>query len=306
MDQATFTKKRFVWMRREWPLHLMLVPSIIVVIIYAYLPMFGLVMVFQNFSPFLSFEGSPWIGWANFNYLFSLPNTVQLFRNTIEIAVAKIVAGQIAPLVLALLLNEVGSRKFSRVSQTIYFLPYFLSWVILGGVFRELFSLNGAVNSLIYAMGGEKIFFLGDGFWFRFILIVTDVWKGMGYNMIIYLAAITNIDPELYEAAVMDGCNRIQQCWHVTLPGLRSIIVLLGTLAIGNVLNAGFDQIFNMYNTLVYQSADIVDTYVYRLGLLNRQYSVSAALGVFKSFISLFFVGIAYFSAYKLSGYRIF
>ncbi len=294
------------WLRREVPLHLMLMPGVVVILIYGYLPMLGLVMVFQKFNPFLSFAGSQWVGWDNFRYLFSLANFGQLFRNTVEIAVAKIILGQIVPLGLALLLNEVHSRRFSRVSQTVFFLPYFLSWVILGGVFRELFSMNGGINTLLYALTGEKIFFLGDNLWFRLILIVTDVWKGMGYNMIIYLAAITNVDPALYEAAAIDGCNRVQQCRHVTLPGLRPMIVLLATLSIGGILNAGFDQIFNMYNTLVYESADIVDTFVYRLGMINRQYSVSAALGVFKSLISLVFVGAAYYGAYRFSDYRIF
>lgn len=305
MEKAVPAKRK-PWLFKELPLHLMLIPGIIVTVIYAYLPMLGLVMVFQRFNPFLSFTRSPWVGLDNFTYLFTLPNIGSLFENTVIIAVAKCILGQVAPLVLALLLNEVGSRKFSRVTQTIYFLPYFLSWVILGGVFRELFSLNGAVNTLLYHLTGEKIFFLGHGQWFRVILIVTDVWKGIGYNMIIFLAAITSIDSSLYEAAAIDGCNRIRQCWHVTLPGMRPIIVLCGTLAIGGVLNAGFDQIFNMYNTLVYDTADIVDTYVYRLGMLNMQYSVSAALGVFKSLISLIFVGAAYYGAYKFSDYRIF
>ncbi len=308
MQKALFGRRspRKRWFRKEATLHLMLAPSVLVVLVYGYLPMLGLVMVFQKFNPFLSFAGSPWVGLDNFRYLFSLANFGRLFRNTVEIAVAKIILGQIVPLALALLLNEVRSRRFSRVSQTIFFLPYFLSWVILGGVFRELFSLNGGVNTLLYAVTGEKVFFLGDNAWFRVILIVTDVWKGMGYNMIIYLAAITNVDPALYEASAIDGCSRVRQCWHVTLPGLRAIIILLATLSIGGVLNAGFDQIFNMYNTLVYESADIVDTFVYRLGMINRQYSVSAALGVFKSLISLVFVGIAYYSAYKFSDYRIF
>lgn len=308
MIQLTNNKKRsdLHSFRRELPLHLLLIPSVIITLIFCYLPMFGLVMVFQEFNPFLSFSGSAWVGLDNFKYLFSLPNTWQLFGNTVSIATLKLFFGLIIPLILALLLNEVKSKGFSRLAQTTYFLPYFLSWVILGGVFRELFSLDGGFNTLLYKVTGEKVFFLGEPSWFRILLISTDVWKGMGYNMIIFLAALTNIDPGLYEAAAIDGCNRIRQCWHVTLPGIRPMIVLLATLSLGNVLNAGFDQIFNMYNPLVYSTADIVDTYVYRLGLLNRQYSVSAALGTFKSLISLVFVALAYYSAYKFSDYRIF
>lgn len=300
---AAIRKRRF---RRELPLHCMLMPSLAVVLVYSYLPMLGLVMAFQKFNPILSFFRSPWVGWANFEYVFKLSNFGQILRNTVEIAVWKIVLGQIVPLILALLLNEVTQKRFKRVSQTVFFLPYFLSWVILGGVFRELFALDGGINSLLYSLSGHKIFFMGDNRWFRFILIATSVWKGMGYNMIVFLAAITNVDPSLYEAAAIDGCGRLRQSWHVTLPGIRPMIVLLATLAIGNVLNAGFDQIFNMYNPLVYESSDIIDTFVYRLGLINRQYSVSAALGLFKSVVSLFFVGIAYYSAYKFSDYRIF
>ena len=292
--------------RRELPLHLLLLPSVILVLIYCYLPMFGLVMVFQDFNPFLSFFRSEWVGMDNFKYLFSLPNVWLLFRNTVIIATLKLIFSQLVPLILALLLNEVKSKAFSRITQTIYFLPYFLSWVILGGVFRELFSLDGGLNTLLYSLFGEKIFFLGNGKWFRTILVTTDVWKGMGYNMIIFLAAMTNIDTDLYEAAQIDGCNRLRQCWHVTLPGIRPMIILLATLALGSILNAGFDQIFNMYNPLVYSEADIVDTYVYRMGLLHMQYSTSAALGVFKSMIALVFVATAYYLAYKISDYRIF
>lgn len=294
------------WFRKELPLHLLLLPAVILTLIYQYLPMFGQIMVFQDFNPFLSFTGSPWVGLKNFTFIFGQPNIGKLFRNTVFIAVWKIVLGQLVPLGLALLLNEVHSRKFSRVTQTMFFLPFFLSWVILGGILREIFSLDGIINTIIFNTTGNRIFFLGNGGWFRFIIIVSDIWKGMGYNMIIFLAAITNVDPQLYESAAIDGCGAVRKCWHVTLPGIRPMVILLATLAIGSVLNAGFDQIFNMYNTLVYEAADIVDTYVYRLGLINMQYSISAALGMFKSLISLVFVGLAYFLAYRLSDYRIF
>lgn len=294
------------WFRRELPLHFMLLPAVALAFIFYYLPMFGLVMAFQKFNPMQSFFNSKFVGWANFEYVFKLPTFGRVFWNSVEIAVGKIALGQMIPLLLALLLNEVTRNKFKRTAQTVFFLPYFISWVVLGGVFRELFALDGALNSIINAVFGQKIFFLGNNGWFRTILFATDTWKGMGYNMIIYLAAITNVDPAVYEAASIDGCGRVRQCWHVTLPGIRPMIILLATLAIGNVLNAGFDQIFNMYNPLVYESADIIDTFVYRLGLINRQYSVSAALGMFKSVLSLGLVGIAYYSAYKFSDYRIF
>lgn len=299
------TKKRH-WIFKEYPLHLLLLPGILVTVIYRYLPMFGLVMAFQNFNPVKSFTGSDFVGLKNFKYVFNLPNFSQVFWNSVQIAVAKIIVGQVVPIVLALLLNEVYKKWFTRVTQTILFLPHFLSWVILGGVFKELLSLDGIVNTVLDSITGEKIFFMGDNKWFPIILIVTSVWKSMGYSMIIHLATITGIDPELYEAAALDGCGRLRQTWHITLTGMRPMIILMATLAIGGILNAGFDQIYNMYNNLVYESSDILDTLVFRIGLENRQYSVSAALGLFQSIISVALVGIAYYTAYKTSDYRIF
>lgn len=299
------TKKRH-WIFKEYPLHILLLPGILVTLVYHYLPMFGVIMSFQNFNPIKSFAGSEFVGLKNFRYIFNLANFGQVFWNSVQIAVAKIIFEQIVPLALALSLNEVRRKWFSRTAQTIFFLPYFLSWVILGGVFKELLGLDGSVNTLLDFLTGEKIFFMGDNRWFPVILVITSVWKGMGYNMIIFLAAITGIDPALYEAAALDGCGRLRQTWHITLTGLRPMIILLATLAIGHILNAGFDQIFNMYNPLVYESADILDTLVYRIGMVNRQYSVSAALGLFKSVLSLGLVGISYYLAYKLSDYRIF
>lgn len=294
------------WFIRELPLHLMLLPAVICVLIFHYLPMFGIVMAFQKFNPMLSFSGSKWVAWDNFTYVFRMPNFKTVLSNSFEIAFVKCILNLIVPLIIALMLNEVGNTKFKRTSQTVFFLPYFLSWVVLGGVFRELFGLDGAVNTIINAITGKKIFFLANGGWMRAILFSTSIWKGQGYHMIIYLAAITNVDTGLYEAAAIDGCGKVRQCWHVTLPCIRPMIILLSTLSIGSILNAGFDQIFNLYNPLVYDSVDIIDTFVYRLGLVNRQYSVSAALGLFKSAVSLVLVGISYYSAYKFSDYRIF
>ncbi len=306
MKKTAVVHRPHNWFIRELPLHLMLLPCVAVVLIFHYFPMMGIVMAFQKFNPILSFTGSKWVGWSNFQYVFRMPNFVSILRNSFEIAIVKIVLDLIVPLVIALQLNEVTQNRFKRISQTVFFLPYFLSWVVLGGVFRELFGLDGAVNTVLDTLSGRKIYFLADGGWMRVILYVTNIWKNQGYHMIIYLAAITNVDSGLYEAAAIDGCGRVRQCWHVTMPCIRPMIILLSTLSIGSILNAGFDQIFNMYNPLVYDSVDIIDTFVYRLGLLNRQYSVSAALGLFKSAISLVLVGASYFAAYKFSDYRIF
>jgi putative aldouronate transport system permease protein len=291
----------------EWPLHLLILPGLILVIIYNYIPMLGLVMAFQKFIPALGITGSKWIGLDNFRYLLDLPNIWQVLWNTVYIAVMKIIVGLIAPITLAILLNEIIHERFKKFVQTMIYLPHFLSWVILGGILIDILSPNnGIVNQVIKAFGFEPIFFLGDNDWFPFTVVLTDQWKETGFNTIVYLAAITGIDPTLYEAAKLDGANRLRQTWHVTLPGMLPIIILLMTLSLGNVLNAGFDQIFNLYSPAVYESGDIIDTFVYRLGLVEAQYSVATAVGMFKSVVSLVLISVSYWMAYRFANYRIF
>jgi len=292
--------------KKEIPLHIMLIPAVVVCLIYSYGPMFGIVMAFQDFQPYLGFFKSEWVGWENFKYIFNLPDFGQIFYNTLLIATSKVVLGLVVPLILALLLNEVRKQLFSRLIQTSVFLPYFLSWAVLGGVIFEIFSFNGPINSILEFFNIDKIMFMGSNGWFRSIIIGSDVWKGMGYNMIIFLAAIVGINQSLYEAAEVDGATRWKQMLHITLPGMLPIIVLLATLSIGGILNAGFDQILILYNPTVYEGADVIDTFVYRLGLFDQQYAPAAAVGLFKSVISLGLVGLSYFLAYKYTDYRIF
>ena len=216
------------------------------------------------------------------------------------------VIGTVSAIVLSLMLNEVRRTGYRRVIQTVVYMPYFLSWVILGSIFTSMLSNDGMINNLIVAMGGQPIFFLGDNGWFRFILILTDVWKGVGFGTVVYLAAITAIDPTLYEAAVMDGAGRIRQTWHVTIPGMMPIIVLMAMLNLGNLMNAGFDQIFNMYNPLVMDSSDIIDTLVYRLGMVSAKFSLATAVGLLKSVITMILMSVSYFLAYKFADYRVF
>ena len=256
--------------KMEGPLHLMMLPAVVLLAIFNYYPLYGNVMAFQNFNPGLGFLHSPFVGLKYFRQLMALPNINNVFFNTIFIAAAKIFFGTVSAIVLSLMLNEVRRTGYRRVIQTVVYMPYFLSWVILGSIFTSMLSNDGMINNLIVAMGGQPIFFLGDNGWFRFILILTDVWKGVGFGTVVYLAAITAIDPTLYEAAVMDGAGRIRQTWHVTIPGMMPIIVLMAMLNLGNLMNAGFDQIFNMYNTLVMDSSDIIDTLVYRLEKVQR------------------------------------
>ncbi|GBG09543.1 protein lplB [Paenibacillus agaridevorans] len=303
MKQLTQRKGRYML---ELPLHLMLIPGILVTLVYSYGPMFGIIMAFQKFEPAMGFFKSKWVGWKNFEYIFRLPDFQQVIWNTFFISVMKICLGLAVPLILALLLNELIRGWFARFVQTTIFMPFFLSWAVLGGIMIELFSIKGPINSVVSAFGFEPIMFMAEKNWFVAIVVASDVWKGMGYNMIIFLAAIMGINANLYEAAEVDGAGKWRQMLHVTLPGMMPIIVLLCTLSLGSVLSAGFDQILVLYNPIVYETGDVIDTFVYRLGLFEQQYAPAAAIGLFKAGISVVLVSISYYLAYRLSNYRIF
>lgn len=286
--------------------HAMLLPGMIFLVIFSIIPMFGIVMAFQNFVPAKGIFGSKFVGLAQFQRLFMLPDFRQILENTLIIALSKIIIGTLLAIVFAVLLNECRNVRYKRFIQTAVYLPHFLSWVILAVMFSNIFSYTGIINQLITALGGEPVMFMISNTWFRPIVIGTDVWKEFGYNAVIYVAAMTSIDPSLYEAADIDGAGRWKKIMHITLPGILPTIILMGTLSIGNVLNAGFDQVFNMYSPLVYRTGDIIDTYVYREGLVNIQYSFATAVGLFKSIISFALLTTAYKLADKFCGYRIF
>ncbi|WP_153978289.1 ABC transporter permease [Paenibacillus xylanilyticus] len=296
--------KQFI---RNIPLHLMILPGLIIIIVFGYIPIAGLSIAFQNFSPIAGFKNMNWVGLDNFRYLFDLPGFGQVVWNTVFISVMKISSGLVIPVLVALLLNEVRKTGFKRTIQTVIYMPHFFSWVILAGIIVDVLSpSSGIVNMLLKSLGMEPIQFLASNDWFPYILVITDQWKEFGFGTIIYLAALTSIDKSLYEAAVMDGAGRWKQTWHITLPGIRPIVILMVTLSLGNVLNGGFDQVFNLYNPLVYESGDILDTMIYRIGLQDAQYSVSTALGLIKSVVSFIFIGLGYFLAYRFANYRIF
>lgn len=294
--------------KRTWPLHLLVLPVIVFAIIFNYLPMFGNIMAFLDYKPWLGFFGSEWVGLKHFFAIFEFDDSVQVIWNTLIIAVFKIVFGLAVPIVMALLLNEIRNIAVKRSVQTLVYLPHFLSWVILGGILIDILSVNGgAINRLLEAIFGiEPILFLGNGNWFRTVLVTSDIWKEFGFSMIVYLAAIGNVNPALYEAAEVDGASRFKQTLYVTLPAMLPIIIVVATLQLGNILNAGFDQVFNLYNPLVYDKGDIIDTYVYRMGLENGNFSFATAVGLFKSIISFVLIVIAYRLAYKFANYRIF
>lgn len=283
----------------------MLIPGIIVIFIFAYVPLYGLIIAFEKYNPGLGFA-SPWVGWDNFTYLFKQPNFVRTIRNTFVISVMKLLGGILVPVFFSLLLNEVRSTRLKRTFQTLVYIPNFLSWVILAGVLTDILASDGILNMAITAVGLPAVKFLDDPSIFPFTMVVSDIWKGFGFGTVVYLAALTSIDPQLYESAILDGATRFQKIRYITVPMLLPTIILMLVLALGGVMDAGFDQIYNLYSPIVYETGDIIDTYVYRLGFQQAQYSVGAAVGMFKSAISCVLVGLSYILADKCAGYRIF
>lgn len=293
--------------QHSWPMYVMLLPAIILALIFCYAPMGGLIMAFQNYKPWLGITGSEFVGLDNFKQIFEFKESYQVIINTFIIAVSKMVLGLIFPIIVALLLNEVHNMGLKKGIQTLVYLPHFLSWVTVAGMLRDILGMDGIVNMFLQKVFGmDPIFFLGNAGMFRQIVVISDLWKGFGFGMIVYLAAISNIDQSLYEAAEIDGAGRWKQTLYVTIPCILPMVIVMATLSLGNVLNAGFDQIFNLYSPLTYSTGDIIDTYVYRQSLVNGQYSFGTAVGLFKSGVSLFLTAVAYKLAYKFAGYRIF
>lgn len=301
-------KKKKVSFARTWPLHLMLLPGVLVLFVYTILPLLGNVMAFQNFQPILGFFRSKWVGLDNFKYMFMLPDTFNIFRNTLIIAVGKIIFNLVMSVFFAVLLYEMGGKHFKKMTQTICFLPHFLSWVILAMIFRDLLDGSGIINTVLLKLGmiEEAIVFLGSNSLFQGIIVSTDVWKEFGYGAIIFIAALAGINQELYEAASIDGASRLQKIWNITLPGIKVTVVLVATLNIANVLNAGFDQVYNLYSPIVYETGDIIDTYVYRMSFESAQYSLATAIGLLKSVVSFVLIVLSNYLAKRFANYRIF
>jgi putative aldouronate transport system permease protein len=293
MEQSAKIKKK-PWLSKDQLFFIgMVLPGILFLIVFSYGPMFGLLMAFQKYVPAKGVTGSEFVGLENFKYLINLPDVWQVTYNTVFIAVFKIVFNTVIPIAFAILLNEIRVKWMKKSMQTIVYLPHFLSWVILASVVVNLFNLDGTVNQILNSIGIDSINFLGSNKVFPHLLIWSDVWKEFGYNSIVFLAAITSIDPGLYEAATMDGASWSQRVRHVTLPGMMPFIILMTILALPNILNAGFDQVYNLYSPPVYQSGDILDTYVYRIGLIGRDYSLGTAVGLIKSIIGLVLIVVS-------------
>ena len=297
-------KSLAVTIKNQWQYYAMLLPGVIFTFIFCYIPLYGVIIAFEDYNVSMGFS-SPWVGLQNFTYLFSQPTFVRTIWNTMFISVWKLALGVVVPVTFAVLLNEMRPNKLKRVYQTLIYIPNFLSWIIMAGVLIDILAPEGAINLILSSLGLNTVNFLGDASVFPWTMIISDVWKGFGYGTIVYLAALTGIDPGLYESAYLDGATRWQQIKGITIPLLMPTIVLMTILALGNVLNAGFDQIYNMYSPAVWETGDIIDTYVYRLGIVQAQYSVGAAVGLFKSVISAILVAVSYVLADKLAGYRI-
>lgn len=269
----------------------MILPGLLFFIVFKYVPIFGSVIAFQDYNVFSGIFGSEFVGFKHFVNLFTYPEFPRILRNTLLISFYQLVIGFPAPIILALLLNEVRKMMFKRVIQTVIYLPHFLSWVIVGGlVISALSPSYGVVNELLSALGFEKIFFMQKPEYFRSIVVVSGIWKEVGWGTIIYLAALAGINPELYEAAEVDGAGKFRQVFSITLPALLPTIMVLLLLRIGNILDLGFEQIYTLLNPLVKETGDIIDTYIYEVGLLGFQYSYTTAIGIFKSVVGLILI----------------
>ncbi|GHU74421.1 sugar ABC transporter permease [Clostridia bacterium] len=289
--------------QKQLTLSLMFLPVIVYFLVFHYFPMYGVTLAFKNYSLSKGIIRSPWVGLVNFRKLLMATEFARAFRNTVIISALKLACGFPMPIILALLLNEVRSIRYKKIVQTVSYLPHFLSWVILSGMFMQLLSpSNGIINYILGLAGIKPIFFMADNRWFRTVLIVTDIWKGMGWGSIVYLAAIAGINPELYEAADCDGATRGRKTVSITLPLLAPTIAVVFILNVGGIMNAGFDQIFNMYTTSVLQTADIIDTYVYRNGMGQMQYSMATAAGLYKNTIGFAMVVLTNVLSKKISG----
>lgn len=283
---------------------LMFAPAVLYYVIFHYMPIYGILIAFKDYKFSLGIWGSHWVGLEHFRDLFATESFWQVLRNTLIISFYKLIFGFPAPILLAILLNEVRLVLFKRIFQTVTYLPHFLSWIVVSGIFIQFFSPSaGPVNAVIQMLGLKPIYFLADPDWFRSILVATEIWKGIGWGSIIYLAALTGINPELYEAATVDGAGRLARIRYITLPSLVPVITIMLIFAAGSIINDDFDQIFNLYNTAVYSVGDVVSTYTYRKGLVGMEYSFATTVGLFKNVLAFIILLTANTIARKVNDY---
>ncbi|MGC5776683.1 sugar ABC transporter permease [Paenibacillus pabuli] len=292
---------RYLWRYRI--LYLLSVPGILYFFIFKYVPLFGSVIAFQNYNIFKGITGSDWVGLEHFQKMFSHYDFLRILNNTLLLGLYDLVIAFPVPILLAILLNEVRMIVFKRLLQTIVYMPHFLSWVVISGIFMGIFSMDaGVVNKALGFLGMQPIYFLGEDSYIRSILIGSGIWRDSGYGTIIFLAAIAGINPDLYEAAEVDGAGRLKQIWSITLPSLLPTIMILLLLHIGKFLDLGFERVFVFLNPLNLESGEILDTYIYKAGLLSQQYSYTTAIGLFKSVVGLMLILLGNFFSKKTTG----
>lgn len=288
---------------KHWQLYSMIFPGLLFFVIFKYIPLSGSIIAFQDYDVFSGVFGSKFVGLKHFENLFTYPEFYKVLKNTIIISLYQLVFGFPAPIILALLLNEVRKVAFKRTVQTILYLPHFLSWVVVGGlVINFLSPSTGLLNDVISRLGMEKIFFMQEPSYFRSIIVTSSIWKEVGWSTIIYLAALTGINPELYEAAEVDGAGRLKQVFSITIPSILPTVMILLLLQIGHILDLGFEQIYMLLNPLVREVGEVFDTYIYRVGLLGAQYSYTTAIGLFKSVVGFILIIGANFLSRKTTG----
>lgn len=298
--KRSLTKR--IWLQRY--LMILTLPAVLWMILFNYVPMYGVIIAFQEYTPFQGFLKSPWLGLDNFKELFSDPTFRESVYNTFKISIAKLVFGFPAPIILSLLLNELAFKRFKRIVQSLTYLPYFVSWVlVVGFMYTLLDPETGIISKLLVKLGiiGSDVMLMGDTHSFLTLVVFTEIWKNIGWNSIIYLAAIAGIDPQLYEAAVVDGANRFQRVWHITLPALKPTIVILLILSIGGLVNSNFDQMYLMQNSMTQDAANVLAVYSYKTGLVSGRFSYGTAIGLFQSLVAFVLMFIANYSSRKLT-----
>lgn len=284
----------------------MLIPGILFFLVFCYAPMYGLVIAFQDYYPLKGIDGSTFVGLKHFKSLFSNPFFLSVLKNTLVISIYKLLICFPAPIILCLALNEIKNVKFKKVAQSISYLPHFVSWVVVSGIIIEFLSPSrGPINILLQNLGMDPIFFVGDAKYFRGVLVISDMWKSIGWGSIVYLAAVTSIDPSLYEAAEMDGAGRIKKILHITLPALAPIVTVMLIMQSGKILNDSFEQVYNFLSPTTYGVGDVISTFVYRMGIQNMQYSFTTAVDLFKNIISFGLVVLTNYIARKTNDYAL-
>lgn len=300
----TINRQRPCLLRQIWKMrayYMLLLPFLAFIIIFKYAPMYGITLAFKDFKIRYGIIGSPWAGFKYFEQLFNSFSFYEVLRNTIVISIEKLIFCFPAPIILAIFINEIRNDRIKKVFQTFSYLPHFISWIIAASFVSDIFALNGPINTVITALGGDKIYFMADTRYFRSVLITSNIWKTVGWSSIVYIAAITGINQGLYEAAEIDGAKKMHLIWHITLPGIRTTIITLFILEVGKIMSAGFDQIYNLYSPAVYSVADVIDTYTYRQGIEQTNYSYATAAGLFQNVIGFILVIISNVVVKRLS-----